>query len=62
MQRVELTEELSFSRIVYGLWRLSDWDMSTKDLVVHIENCLKLGITTFDLMVTIHAKKYLVKH
>ena len=48
MQRVELTEDLSFSRIVYGLWRLSDWDMSTKDLVVHIENCLKLGITTFD--------------
>ncbi|MET1015140.1 MAG: aldo/keto reductase [Paenisporosarcina sp.] len=48
MQRVELTEDLSFSRIVYGLWRLSDWDMSAEDLVLHIENCLKLGITTFD--------------
>lgn len=48
MQRVELTEDLSVSRIIYGLWRLSEWDMSTQELVVHIEHCLKLGITTFD--------------
>jgi predicted oxidoreductase len=48
MQRVELSEDLSFSRIIHGLWRLSEWDMSNEDLLLLIENCLKAGITTFD--------------
>lgn len=48
MQRVELSEDLSFSRIIHGLWRLSEWDMSNEDVLLLIEDCLKAGITTFD--------------
>ena len=48
MQRVELSEDLSFSRIIHGLWRLSEWDMSNEEVLLLIENCLKDGITTFD--------------
>ena len=48
MQRVELSEDLSFSRIIHGLWRLSEWDMSNEEVLLLIENCLNAGITTFD--------------
>ncbi|MGG4488415.1 aldo/keto reductase [Metabacillus idriensis] len=48
MQRIQLTEDLSFSRIIHGLWRLSDWNMSNEEVVKLIEECLKAGITTFD--------------
>lgn len=48
MQRVELTEDLSFSRIIHGLWRLNEWNMSNDDVLALIEDCLKAGITTFD--------------
>jgi len=48
MQRVQLTKDLSFSRIIHGLWRLSDWNMSNEEVVKLIENCLDAGITTFD--------------
>ncbi|MCZ8537040.1 aldo/keto reductase [Paenisporosarcina quisquiliarum] len=48
MQRVELTEDLSFSRIIHGLWRLSEWNMTNEEVLELIEECLKAGITTFD--------------
>ncbi|MBM7648584.1 putative oxidoreductase [Bacillus ectoiniformans] len=48
MQRVQLTEDLSFSRIVHGLWRLSDWQYSKEQTLDLIEHCLDQGITTFD--------------
>lgn len=48
MQRIALTEDLSFSRIVHGMWRLAEWDMSTQERVTFIEQCIELGITTFD--------------
>ncbi|WP_191560320.1 aldo/keto reductase [Metabacillus idriensis] len=48
MQRIQLTEDLSFSRIIHGLWRLSDWKMSNEDVVKLIEDCLEAGISTFD--------------
>ncbi|MDX1805615.1 MAG: aldo/keto reductase [Paenisporosarcina sp.] len=48
MQRVELTEDLSFSRIIHGLWRLTEWNMSNEEVLTLIEDCLKAGITTFD--------------
>jgi predicted oxidoreductase len=37
-----------FSRLVAGLWRLAEWEMSPNDLVGWIEECLGMGITTFD--------------
>lgn len=33
MERVKFEEDLSFSRIVHGLWRLSDWKLSDEELL-----------------------------
>lgn len=48
MQHIEMTDSLSFSRLVYGWWRLMDWGMNTQSIVERIEDCLALGITTHD--------------
>lgn len=36
------------SRIVHGLWRLAEWDLSRKETAALITGCLERGITTFD--------------
>jgi predicted oxidoreductase len=38
----------TFSRIVAGAWRLTDWQFDVQQRVRWIEGCLELGITTFD--------------
>ncbi|MBE0413971.1 aldo/keto reductase [Yoonia sp.] len=49
MNRITITENLSFSRIVYGMWRLSDdTDTSPGHVQAKIEACLEQGITTMD--------------
>ncbi|UHS58941.1 aldo/keto reductase [Agrobacterium vaccinii] len=49
MDRIELTPELSLSRIVYGMWRVGDdADTSAKHVQAKIEACLAQGITTLD--------------
>lgn len=48
LDRVQMAEDLSFSRIVHGLWRLADWKLSDEELITLIEQCFELGITTFD--------------
>ncbi len=49
MERIELTQGLSFSRIVYGMWRLGDGkDTSPGEVQAKIEACLEQGITTMD--------------
>lgn len=49
MQRIKLLDNLSVSRIIYGLWRTTDDpNHSTKNLQHKIEACLDQGITTFD--------------
>ena len=49
MQRVEIAEGLSFSRIVYGMWRLGDEeDTSPAHVEAKIEACLEQGVTTLD--------------
>ncbi len=49
MNRIQITPGLSYSRIVYGMWRLSD-DSNTAPAHVQakIEACLAQGITTMD--------------
>ena len=37
-----------FSRLVHGLWRLADWNKSSKEIAGLIDHCLAEGITTFD--------------
>ena len=48
MERIELTKDLSFSRIIHGWWRAESWNNSSEENLALIEECLKLGITTFD--------------
>ena len=49
MERINLADDLSFSRIVYGMWRLGDdADTSPAHVQAKIEACLKQGITTMD--------------
>lgn len=48
-RRISFGEEISFSRIVYGMWRLID-DGNTDEAVTQakLEACLEQGITTMD--------------
>jgi predicted oxidoreductase len=49
MQRVNLTPDLTFSRLVYGMWRIGDdTDTSSMHVQAKIEACLAQGITTMD--------------
>ncbi len=49
MERIELAQGLSFSRLVYGMWRLADdSDTSVKHVDAKINAALDQGITTFD--------------
>jgi predicted oxidoreductase len=49
LNRISITDDLSFSRIVYGMWRLSDDDNTAPSHVqAKIEACLAQGITTMD--------------
>ena len=49
MDRIDLNSDISFSRIVYGMWRLSEDENASVDHVrKKIAACLDQGITTFD--------------
>ncbi|MEM7295710.1 MAG: aldo/keto reductase [Pseudomonadota bacterium] len=49
MERIDLTQDLSVSRVVYGMWRLGDdTDSSPAHVQAKIEACLAQGITTMD--------------
>lgn len=49
MERVTIAGDLTFSRLVYGLWRLADdADTSPAHVAAKVEACLAQGITTMD--------------
>lgn len=39
---------LALSRVVAGMWRLGEWDMSVQQRITFIEECIALGVTSFD--------------
>ncbi|NPD46811.1 MULTISPECIES: aldo/keto reductase family oxidoreductase [unclassified Lentimicrobium] len=41
-------EQLKLSPIVHGHWRLADWKLSPQELLTLTEQCIELGITSFD--------------
>lgn len=45
---IALSDSLSLSRIVHGMWRLNDWNMSYEELRHFVHQAMDLGITTFD--------------
>lgn len=48
MEKLQLNNEVSLSRIVQGLWRLTSWNMKDEEVVNFIYECIKLGVTSFD--------------
>lgn len=49
MERVPLSNGVSLSRIVYGMWRLGDDpDTSDRHIRAKVDACLEQGITTMD--------------
>ncbi|WP_229415843.1 aldo/keto reductase [Pseudoduganella armeniaca] len=39
---------LALSRIVAGMWRMGEWNMSPQQRLAFIEQCLELGVSSFD--------------
>lgn len=49
MHRIDLNQQLSLSRLVYGMWRIGDdADTSPGHIQAKIETCLDVGITSLD--------------
>lgn len=49
MKKINITPDLAFSQLVYGMWRIGDdSDTSPKHVESKIQVCLDQGITTFD--------------
>ena len=49
MERISLNNDVTLSRLIYGMWRLSDdTDTSPSHVQAKIEACLAQGITTMD--------------
>ncbi|MDB9730030.1 aldo/keto reductase [Amylibacter sp.] len=49
MKRIKITENIDFSQIIYGMWRLADGEINdAKSVTDKINLCLDQGITTFD--------------
>ena len=49
MERIEFSKEIHLSRIIYGMWRLTDdSNLSHEHVQKKIHICLEQGITTFD--------------
>lgn len=48
MNQIELSDEVSLSRIVHGMWRLPEWSMTSDEVRGFVEDCVALGIDTFD--------------
>jgi predicted oxidoreductase len=39
---------LELSRVVAGMWRMVEWNMTVEGRIAFIEQCLALGVTSFD--------------
>lgn len=48
MIKTQLSSDFHLSRIVHGHWRLADWKLSKQDLLKLTEQCVELGVTSFD--------------
>lgn len=43
-----MSQALRLSPIVAGMWRMAEWDMTVEQRVAFIEQCLALGVSSFD--------------
>lgn len=42
------SEGLALSRIVAGMWRMAEWGLSVEARIAFIEQCIEIGVTSFD--------------
>ena len=47
-QATTSSEGLQLSRIVAGMWRMGEWGMTVEQRIAFIEQCLALGVSSFD--------------
>ncbi|MDE5421638.1 aldo/keto reductase [Ancylomarina sp. DW003] len=48
MIKTQVSEGLQLSRIIHGHWRLADWKLPKQELLKLTEQCIELGVTSFD--------------
>lgn len=49
VSRIAFTEEgLEVSRLVAGVWRMAEWNMTSNQVADWVKGCIDLGVTTFD--------------
>ena len=48
LNKIKLTTDFSLSRIIHGVMRLEDWNLSNKNLITFLEKLMGLGVTSFD--------------
>lgn len=48
MKRIQVAQNLTFSQLVSGFMRILDSGMTGKQTLTFVENCLEMGVTTFD--------------
>ncbi|MDD6395302.1 MAG: aldo/keto reductase [Firmicutes bacterium] len=48
MEYIKLSENLEFSRIIQGFFRLENWNKNTDELADFMRYCIDCGVTTFD--------------
>lgn len=48
MERIRLNDSVSLSRIIQGFWHITDWKRTPQENLDFINECLKLGVTSFD--------------
>lgn len=48
MEKINLSKDVSISRIVHGMWRLQEWNYTNEQTLSFMEQCLEMGVTTFD--------------
>jgi predicted oxidoreductase len=46
---VVLVPGVTLSRVVAGMWRVTQWGMNRTELAKFIEQCVEIGVTSFDL-------------
>lgn len=48
MEQIKLSDTLHISRIIQGFMRLPEWNMSKEERLYFIEQCIDMGVTSFD--------------
>ncbi|TFD97689.1 aldo/keto reductase family oxidoreductase [Jeotgalibacillus sp. R-1-5s-1] len=48
MEKIQLAEGLQLSRVVHGMMRLNEWDLSKEERLTFFKEVMDLGITSFD--------------